>query len=106
MDEDRHEELLAVLEKNLEVARDNNRILRGMRRAARFGALVRFVWFIIIVLGLWIGYRYYILPYLASFQAAYGQLPSGIDMSQVKVLLENIQQGAQEAGRGAATSTP
>ena len=57
------------LEEALELARENNRILRGMRRSARFARFVRVLfWIGLIVLGYFI--YVWIEPYLESIQQA------------------------------------
>jgi hypothetical protein len=60
-DENLHE----ILEENLKLTKENNKILRKMQSAMRWGRVVKFFYWIIII-GISIGAYYYIQPLLDS----------------------------------------
>lgn len=70
-------EIKKLLIKNLELAEENNKMLRSMRRQARFGTIFRVLYWLVIV-GASLGAYIYIQPYvqgvLETYQTAAGQL--------------------------------
>jgi hypothetical protein len=53
----------SLLERTYKMAEDNNRILLSIRRSARWGSAMRYVyWFVIIALS--VGAYYFIQPYV------------------------------------------
>ena len=68
-----NQEERALLERTLETAEENNRILKGMRRAGRLATGFKiFYWMVIIGLGL--GAYYFIEPYVKQLDNIYSQL--------------------------------
>lgn len=67
-------ELAQLLKENLELSRQNNKMLRAMRRDAWIGLIWKtIVWTVILVAPLYV-YQQYVAPLVAQFQAA---LPEG-----------------------------
>lgn len=56
----------------LELTRENNKILRGMRRGARWSALFRTLWWMAILGAGGAAYYYYVAPYAEQAQQLYG----------------------------------
>ncbi|HEY0948191.1 MAG TPA: hypothetical protein VGE53_01735 [Candidatus Paceibacterota bacterium] len=93
---DTHEELEKLLEENLAVAKDNNRLLREMRRNAILGLIAKIVlWLIILGVPL-----FFLSSYLGPIMDAIsgtqnGQLPSGLfgvpSEDQLNRLIEQYQ---------------
>ena len=67
-----------MLHEALDLARDNNKILHGMRRSARWGTAFRVLYWFVILGGLAISW-YYVQPYLETLLKAYTQVQSQID---------------------------
>ena len=60
-----------LLKKSLELAEENNEILRNLQRAMRWGRIFKIFYWVIIV-GTAIGAFYFIQPYLDTLTEAYG----------------------------------
>jgi len=60
-----------LLEHISELAEENNKILRSMRRSQRVSSIIRFVYWAFII-GSAIGAYYFIQPYLVQLMDAYG----------------------------------
>lgn len=72
-------ELEDLLRKNLELAKDNNRMLHGMRRRAFWGGLLRLVFWFLVLFGFPLfAYYFYLQPYLMGLQEAYGSAKDGL----------------------------
>ena len=72
-----HEELKALLRRNLELNRENNRLLKKIRRNSIFANIVRVLWFATII-GVPVFLYYYVLePYLNELATAYQSLQDG-----------------------------
>jgi len=66
-----------ILKETAELAKENNKILRGMRRSARFGLLWKiFYWVVIIVLSY--GTYVYVQPYITIMQQTYSEMQKNI----------------------------
>lgn len=65
------EELRDLVKKNLALAEENNRILRGMRSAARWGRFFSILWWLLVLAVSGATYYYYIEPYVEKAQEAY-----------------------------------
>ncbi|HEY4477942.1 MAG TPA: hypothetical protein VJB09_01550 [Candidatus Paceibacterota bacterium] len=64
-----------LLEKTYELEKENNHMLRRLRRAQRYAALMRVAyWFIIIGLG--VGAFYFIQPYIDAITGSIGETKS------------------------------
>lgn len=93
---DQHEELEKLLEENLAVAKDNNRLLREMRRNAILGLIAKIVlWLIILGVPLFF-LSSYLGPIMDAISGAQdGQLPSGLfglpSEEQLNRLIEQYQ---------------
>ncbi len=77
------DELRDLVKKNLELTQETNRIVRGMRRSARWGRFISIVWWLAVAAVTAAAYYYYVLPYVQQIEAAYN---SG----------QNFQQQAQD----------
>jgi hypothetical protein len=67
-----NEELRELVKKNLELTQETNRIVRGMRRSARWGRFFSFVWWLLIIAVSAASYYYYVQPYVETIEKAYG----------------------------------
>jgi len=76
----------SLLEETHELAEENNKLLRAMKRSQRFASIMRVIYWVVII-GLSIGAYYYIQPYtdlllkvagsnVTNFQNAYNSLQS------------------------------
>jgi hypothetical protein len=66
------EELRKLVQKNLALAEENNHILRGMRRSARWGRFFTLAWWVIIIAVTGATYYIYVQPYVTEIEKAYG----------------------------------
>ncbi|TSC77549.1 MAG: Uncharacterized protein G01um101424_343 [Parcubacteria group bacterium Gr01-1014_24] len=78
-----------LLERTSELAEENNKILRSMRRSQRISGIIRFVYWAFII-GSAIGAYYFIQPYLEQIMSIYGGAKSNLD--SVNNILENFKQ--------------
>ncbi len=63
----------SLLERTCKLAEENNRLLKGIRRSARWSSVMRYVyWIIIIVLSF--GAYYFIQPYVNFIMTELGSL--------------------------------
>lgn len=62
-----------MLKKTLELAQENNKMLRFVRRSMFWGRIIRTIYWVIIIGGA-IGVYYYIAPYIDSAVGAYGNV--------------------------------
>ena len=73
------EEAKSLLKKNLEYARENNRLLRKMRRSAIIGTILRMIWWAILI-GLPIALYYYFLqPFIGESLAVYQNIEQTVE---------------------------
>lgn len=76
------EEIKILLRKNLELTKENNRLLKKLRRATIISGLLRLVWWVVI-LGIPVFLYYYVLqPYLGELSAAYQNVQDGVGSMQ------------------------
>lgn len=75
-----------LLERVVELAEENNKILRGLRRAARWGQFFTFIKWLIII-GSAFGAYYYLQPYLDQLMEVYKKLPV---VGEASVLIDNL----------------
>lgn len=60
--------LKELIEKNLEIAKENNRLIKAMRRDALIGGLVKtLIWIILIVGSFYLSFQF-LAPYLAILE--------------------------------------
>jgi hypothetical protein len=82
----------ALLERTYKLAEENNEMLRALRRMNRWSTVLRFsYWLIIIVLSF--GAYYFIQPYLEQAQDLYSGVTGNID--QVKSYAETFRELTQ-----------
>lgn len=78
-----------LLNKTYEIALENNKILRGMRRSAMFDRTLRLIYWIAVI-GLSFGAFWYIQPYLQSLAGVYGDVSGGIsNLKNISNILGN-----------------
>jgi len=83
-------ELKKILTDNLEISKENNKILKDMRSSARWGSFFRFIYWILI-LTIMFGTYYFIQPVLEGLISSYQGLVSGMDnLQQVGSSLPNL----------------
>lgn len=72
------DEIKRLLKKNLELTKENNRLLRKMRRSAIIGNVLRIIWWSILVGAPIILYYYFLQPYVDQFSETYQGVQSGV----------------------------
>jgi hypothetical protein len=88
MDPDREQEIDDLLKENVRLARENNRLLRKMRRGQLLSTLGTITFYLIVIgVPLFI-YRYYLADYVAQWQQTYEQLK--VNTSSLKNLPANV----------------
>jgi len=65
-------ELKELVEKNIEVTEETNRVVHKMRRSAMWGMVMQIVWWVAIAGATGAAYYYYVQPYVAQIQRLYG----------------------------------
>ena len=66
------EETKMLLRKNLEISKENNKLLKKVRRDALWGNIFKIIWFLVII-GVPVALWYYVIePSLASVQMGIG----------------------------------
>lgn len=63
----------ALLQETLALAKENNEILRSMRRGMRWASVMRTIYWVIII-GSMVGAYYYFQPYLQPLMNTYNQM--------------------------------
>jgi hypothetical protein len=76
-----------LLEKTYELAKENNHILRGIRRSGRWSTAVRILYWIIII-GLSLGAYYYVQPYINPLLKSYNNIKG--DINNVKTIINKV----------------
>jgi len=67
-----------LLEKNLELTRENNKLLKKMHRSIQWGRFFRIIyWVVIIAAGF--GAYYFVQPYISFLQESLGSLGGGVE---------------------------
>lgn len=66
-----------LLKETAELTKENNKILRSMRRSARWSAFFRLVYWLVILGGA-VGTYYLIQPYINTLIKSYQDLQSGL----------------------------
>ena len=81
-----HDEIKSLLRRNLELARENNRLLKKIRRNSIIANVMRLVWWAVII-GIPVFLYYTVLqPYLAELSVAYQGVQSGVSGAQNALL--------------------
>jgi hypothetical protein len=76
-----------LLQETAELTKENNKILKSMRRSARLSAFLRFVYWAVILGGAVASY-YFIQPYLNAVVNGYSEIQKGI--SDVKGVSDKL----------------
>ncbi|PIP04145.1 MAG: hypothetical protein COZ49_00510 [Candidatus Yonathbacteria bacterium CG_4_10_14_3_um_filter_47_65] len=75
------EEIEKLLEANLRVSKDNNRMLRKLHQAMIWGrALNTFYW--VIIIASFLGLLYFLQPYIDKARSVYLDITSGIKKTE------------------------
>jgi len=94
-----------LLTKSIKLAEENNRMLRGMRRNARFASIVRAIYWLII-LGIAFGTYYFVQPYLQAAMKGYTEMQKGIEsVTKVTTKMPTLSEFNLPTWLGGATST-
>lgn len=72
------EEEKELLKKSVDLAEENNEILRSMRRSMRFARVFKIVYWTILI-GTAIGAFYFMQPYIDQLVGVYGGAKSNLD---------------------------
>lgn len=88
------QELKMLVQKNLEVTADTNRVVHAMRRNARMANLFRIVYWLAIIGILSASYYFYVAPYVSKLEAAFQQTQN--TSTQAQSYLQNLQQSVQK----------
>ncbi len=67
----------ALIEETLAISRENNKILKSIRRSARIGQLMQITYWLLII-GASVGAYYFIQPYLEQLLGAYSGVQEGV----------------------------
>jgi len=98
------DEIENLLKETKTLVEENNKILKGIRRSNRWGAFIKTVYWIIIIV-ITIGAFAYIQPYLNSMIKIYNQLEgTSTDITNLKNNQNSFTNGIKEYFLG--TSTP
>jgi hypothetical protein len=76
-----------LLNKSIEIAEENNKILRGIRRSARFSSILRAIYWLII-LGTAFGAYYFVKPFIDPVIKSYNGMQQNIE--SVKNMTSNL----------------
>jgi hypothetical protein len=76
-----------LLNKSIEIAEENNKILRGIRRNARFSSILRAIYWLII-LGTAFGAYYFVKPFIDPVIKSYNGMQQNIE--SVKNMTSNL----------------
>jgi len=83
-----------LLKRSVELAEENNDILRSMRRSMRFARIMSIMYWVVIV-GSAVGAYYLIQPYVESIAGVYGGAKESLDgvssgVDSIKDLLNSL----------------
>jgi len=79
MSTEKEDEIVRILKINTDLMRENNELLRKIRRSDVIGFWIRVVWYAALI-GLPFALYYYVLePYFAAFGSSYDQFRLGIE---------------------------
>ncbi len=78
MQSDEHAELKRLLEETRELTRENNKLLKSIRRMSFWEMVLRIVWYAILI-GFPFAIYYYVLgPYFSALGASYDGFSAGL----------------------------
>lgn len=66
------EELRELVEKNIAITQETNRMVRKMRRNATWGWIFQIVWWLVVAGVTGAAYYYYVQPYIMQIEHLYG----------------------------------
>jgi hypothetical protein len=76
-----------LLEENIELARENNKILKAMRRDALIGGLLKtIIWVVFLVVSI-----YFTIQYLDPLISSFGNATSGMNPEDFKAIIDFYQ---------------
>lgn len=93
-----NDDLEVLLRRNLELSKENNRLLRSMRRAALWGTFFRIAWIAVLIGVPVFLYYYFLQPYYEGLSAGYQQFQEqsgGISIPGFGPLLDQWLGGGQ-----------
>ncbi|MFO0718762.1 MAG: hypothetical protein U0522_01920 [Candidatus Paceibacterota bacterium] len=67
----------ALIEETLAISRENNNILKSMRRSARLGRIMQITYWLLII-GASVGAYYFIQPYIEQLLGVYSGVQDGV----------------------------
>lgn len=67
-------ELRSLIKKSLALTEETNRMVHKMRRAALWGRIFQFVWWVLVIAVSGAAYYYYLQPYVTDITNFYSQL--------------------------------
>ncbi|MCK4918362.1 MAG: hypothetical protein KAS02_01075 [Candidatus Pacebacteria bacterium] len=68
-----------IIRDNLEIAQDNQKMLKKMRRSMILGGFIRIIYWVIII-SLSLGAYYYLQPYIDSARETLHQIQGGVNV--------------------------
>ncbi|MEI7720279.1 MAG: hypothetical protein WCI89_03680 [bacterium] len=71
-----------LVQKNVAIAEDTNRTVHAMRRAQKWGAFFKFVWWAVIIVVSGATYYLYFQPYVGKIERLYEQAQIGTQQLQ------------------------
>jgi len=78
MGEDKEKEISNLLEENLKISEENNKILRKISRAMTWSRIFSILYWLV-VLGTTVGLYYILQPFIESFKSALGSFHEGVE---------------------------
>jgi hypothetical protein len=99
-----------LMKENIRLARENNKLLRKMRRDAIVGRFVKLIMLAVIIATPFVLYYYFVEPYVAEMRETYAELQGNLDtVEQLKNEFPSFPQwlsGVFAGNNDSATSTP
>lgn len=94
-----HRMLEDAIERNTELLKENNKLLKRLQRNARWGLIIRLVWFAVLI-GLPFALYFYVLePYFTALGSSYDTFEAGVQeipgYKQFHELLDKYQSSGQ-----------
>lgn len=76
------EDLKRLVQKNIAIAEDTNRLVRKMRRGALWGRVFQIVWWLLFLAVSGAAYYYYLQPYVQKVENFYTQVQTSGKQAQ------------------------
>ncbi len=80
---------------NIELTKENNKMLKAMRRSHRWSVFFKFVWLVVLVGAPVVVYYLYLQPYVEEAQALYFEVQQNLE--QMRQVQENFQASVGDA---------